>query len=162
MQFPNDTASHFVLNFFRHSRVLIPPSIFDFTSNELRPERPILTAFAQSEQANQNVFFRIFIGEEGLPAAIRSIIAPKELNRCGPNFMVDLVYLKLFKMTRKMKIERKTYSDLTISYISTYCSKVLHPIQRQFSKVSRIFASTTDQRKGDVPGKPMNRQKSLR
>jgi len=48
-----------------------------FGTNELRPESTFLRTFPQSQQANENILFRIFVRQEGFPTSVGDIISAK-------------------------------------------------------------------------------------
>ena len=77
MQLPDDAAS----------------TLITFLLHQLWTECPLIRAFSQPQQPNQNIALWILVRQESLPPAIGSIIPPEKLNGFGPDFMMDFMNL---------------------------------------------------------------------
>jgi hypothetical protein len=77
MQLPDNTAS----------------AMIAFLPDQLRSECPLLRAFPQPQQTDQNITLWILVRQEGLPTTIGSIIPPKEFDRLWPDFVVNFMNL---------------------------------------------------------------------
>ena len=75
MQLSDDAAS-----------ALLPP-------DQLRPERALVRTFAQTEQPDQNVAFRVLVRQERLPASVGGVVPAEQLNRLRADLMMNLVDL---------------------------------------------------------------------
>lgn len=78
MELPHDTRAAFCPTF----------------THKLWAKRPLVGAFSQPKQSDEDVALRVLIRKEGLPTAVRGIVSPQQLDRFRSNFVVDLVYLR--------------------------------------------------------------------
>ena len=63
-------------------------------ADELGPEGALVGALAEAEEADEDVALRVFVREERLPAAVRGVVAPEELDGLRPDLVVDLMNLR--------------------------------------------------------------------
>ena len=61
--------------------------------HQLRTERALVGALPQPKEADEDISLRILVGQERLPAAVRSIVPTKQLHGLRSDLVVNLVYL---------------------------------------------------------------------
>lgn len=74
------------------------PTLISVLGHQLGPEGTLFRTLSQTQQANEDILFRIFVGKESLPATVGCIISPKQLDRFWTHFVMDFVYLYNFRV----------------------------------------------------------------
>ena len=64
-----------------------------FLAHEFRSKRSIVRAFAQTQEADQDVPLGVLVGQERFPSTVCSVISPNQFYGLRPYFMVDFVNL---------------------------------------------------------------------
>lgn len=64
-----------------------------FPLYQLRPERALVRTFAQTEQTDEDVPFRVFVRQESLPASVGGVVPAEQLDRLRADLMMNLVDL---------------------------------------------------------------------
>lgn len=70
------------------------PALVAILPDQFWPERTLVRALSQAQQADQYVTLRILIRQERFPPAIRRVVSSEEFHRLGSDFVVYLVDLR--------------------------------------------------------------------
>ena len=70
------------------------PAFVAVSPHQFRAERSLVRALSQTQQADEDVTFRVLIREERFPPAIGCVVPAQEFHRLGTDFVMDLMDLQ--------------------------------------------------------------------